>query len=100
MKIDLSEEAQEDLIAGYYFYEKQSPGLGAFFLDSLYSDIDSILIYAGTHPIFHGSHRSISKRFPYAIFYRIQDDPIRIRAVFDCRQRPAKIKRGLRERLD
>jgi hypothetical protein len=30
------------------FYERQETGLGWYFLDSLFSDIDSLLLYAGT----------------------------------------------------
>lgn len=47
MKIEILDEAQEDLIQGFRFYESQEPGLGAYFLDCLFSDIDSLLVYAG-----------------------------------------------------
>jgi hypothetical protein len=51
MKIRLLEEAVADLIDGYLFYEKQSVGLGTYFLDSLWSDIDSLVFFAGVHPV-------------------------------------------------
>ena len=92
MKIEVLEEAKEDLISGYHFYEKQSPRLGSYFLDSLYSDIDSLLLYAGTHRAILGSHRCLSRRFPFAIYYRIENETIRVRAVLDCRQHPALIR--------
>ncbi|MBN2444836.1 MAG: hypothetical protein JXJ04_26010 [Spirochaetales bacterium] len=41
MKIRISSAANQDLIEGYYFYENQKENLGSYFLDSLYSDIDS-----------------------------------------------------------
>ena len=37
---------------GYHFYEQQKTRLGSYFLDSLFSDIDSLLIYSGSHSIF------------------------------------------------
>jgi hypothetical protein len=40
MKIELLDLAQGDLIDGYRFYESQEAGLGSYFLDTLYSDID------------------------------------------------------------
>ena len=43
------ESAKEDLIDGYHFYEEQAPGLGTYFFDSLFSDIDSLALYAGIH---------------------------------------------------
>jgi hypothetical protein len=44
MKIQILNSANQDLIDGYWFYEKQSEGLGVFFLDTLFSDIDSLII--------------------------------------------------------
>ena len=56
MKIKILNSANHDLIDGYWFYEKQAEGLGAYFLDTLFSDIDSLKIYAGVHSIhFDGS---------------------------------------------
>jgi hypothetical protein len=51
VKIQILDEAQEDLIQGFRFYEGQEPGLGAYFLDCLFSDIDSLLVYAGVHAV-------------------------------------------------
>ena len=44
MRIELLDEAQDDLIQGFHFYEGREAGLGAYFLDCLFSDIDSLLI--------------------------------------------------------
>jgi hypothetical protein len=44
VKIQILDEAQEDLIQGFRFYEGREPGLGTYFLDCLFSDIDSLLI--------------------------------------------------------
>ena len=92
MKIEILDDAGEDLVAGYHFYEEQSPGLGTYFLDSLFSDIDSLLLYAGTHRIVHGSCRCLASRFPFAIYYRIEADVVRVRAVIDCRRDPMWIR--------
>lgn len=51
MKIKISTAANQDLIDGYYFYNRQSEGLGMYFLDALFSDIDSLRIYAGIHSV-------------------------------------------------
>ena len=47
MQLRIFDSAERDLEDGYHFYEKQSQGLGIYFLDSLYSDIDSLLFFAG-----------------------------------------------------
>jgi len=45
MKIRLLDVAYQDLMEGFEFYEKQEHKLGDYFLDSLFSDVDSLLIY-------------------------------------------------------
>ena len=43
MKIEILDEAQQDLIEGFHFYENRESGLGSYFLDCLFSDIaDSV----------------------------------------------------------
>ena len=42
MKIRILDSASQDLVDGYRFYEKQESGLGDYFIDSLFSDIDSL----------------------------------------------------------
>jgi len=46
MKIRILSSASQDLIDGYRFYEMQAEGIGAYFLDSLYADIDSLTLNA------------------------------------------------------
>lgn len=92
MRIEILDSAQDDLISGYAFYERQRKGLGDYFLDSLFSDIDSLLLFAGIHPIyFRRYHRLLSKRFPFAIYYRVEGDVVRVYAALDCRQDPIRI---------
>jgi hypothetical protein len=69
--------------------------LGEYFFDSLFSDIDSLLLYAGIHQMFWGYYRMLSKRFPYAVYYKIDGDNLVVWRVMDLRQRPSKIKRSL-----
>lgn len=67
----------QDLIEGFQFYESRETGVGSYFLDCLFSDIDSLLLFAGIHQIVYGYHRSLSKRFPFAIYYDIVGELIR-----------------------
>lgn len=93
MKIKILPSANEDLVNGFCFYERQSAGLGSYFLDTLFSDIDSLILYYGVHPIhFKQYHRMLSKRFPFAIYYKVDKDDILVYAVLDCRKNPAWIK--------
>jgi len=96
MKIRILESASQDLIDGFYFYDKQSVGLGNYFIDSLFSDIDSLQVYAGIHPVYFGYHRMLSKRFPFAIYYKLSDAEALVYAILDCRRNPALIKKQLK----
>ena len=49
MIIQISDAAKLDLLEGSQFYENQEENIGSYFLDSLYSDIDSLKLYAGIH---------------------------------------------------
>lgn len=72
MRIKILDEAQDDLIQGFRFYEGREAGLGAYFLDCLFSDIDSLLLYGGIHQVVYGHRRCLSKRFPFAIYYSVE----------------------------
>lgn len=97
MRIEILDEAQEDLIQGFRFYEAQEAGLGSYFLDSLFSDIDSLLVFAGIHPVTYGYYRSLSNRFPFAIYYSMDRELVRVVAVLDCRRSPTWISTRLKE---
>ena len=73
MKITILESAKDDLKEGYYFYELQERGVGRYFLDSISADIESLRLFAGIHSIHFGKyHRLLSKRFPFAVYYRVE----------------------------
>ena len=95
MRIELLDSVEKDLLDGFQFYERQSKGLGNYFLESLFSDIDSLNLYAGIHAIHFGYNRMLSKRFPFAIYYKSDKEIIRVYAILDCRRNPAWIRNRL-----
>ena len=96
MKIEILDDAQQDLIEGFQFYEDRETSVGSYFLDCLFSDIDSLLLFAGIHQVVYGYHRSLSKRFPFAIYYDVVGELIRVHAVLDCRRNPSWVRKQLR----
>jgi plasmid stabilization system protein ParE len=96
VKIKVLPSALTDLDRGRQFYEQQEEVLGDYFLDSLFSDIDSLVLYAGVHRKVFDFHRLLSKRFPYAIYYRVDGDVCVVYRVLDCRQRPQKTEDSLK----
>lgn len=86
----------EDLDRGRRFYQRQGEALGAYFLDSLFSEIDSLLLFGSIHRKVYGYHRLIAKGFPYAVCYRMEEDRREVvwRAL-DLRQSPLNIRKAL-----
>jgi hypothetical protein len=74
MKVRVLRPALNDLAAGRHFYDRHQRGIGDYFFDSLFSDIDSLTLFAGIHRIEFGFHRMLASRFPYAIYYRLIGD--------------------------
>ena len=98
MRIEISTDAHDDLARGFAFYEQQEQGLGSYFADTLYSEMESLQIYAGIHPIRNGFYRMLTHRFPYSVYYRIEEDAVRIYAVLDNRINPVTIRAMLGRR--
>lgn len=92
MKISVQPSALEDLRVGFEFYERQQSGLGGY---SLYSDIDSLLLYAGIHPRHLGKYRLLSDRFPYAVYCELRGELTLVPAVLDLRRDPSWISRKM-----
>ncbi len=86
MRIRILPEAIEDLEFGADFYELKEQGLGAEFLEALAKDIDRLSVHGGVHRQIYGYHRSVSRRFPFAIYYLFDDSRVDVCAVIDCRQ--------------
>ena len=96
--IKILESARADLVDGYRFYERQAAGIGRYFLDSLYSDIESLQISAGVHAKrFDHYHCLFSRRFPYAVYYRMVEGEVKIYAILDCRRSPGRIRERLKD---
>lgn len=97
MNIRILDAAGQDLIDGYHFYEAQAEGLGSYFIDSLYADIDSLRIFGGIHLVVRGGYfRLLAKRFPFAVYYRLEEGTVFVYAVLDCRRSPAWSRKRLK----
>ena len=96
MRIELRIEARHDLVEGALFYEKQREGLGDYFTDCLFDDLDRLQGEAGIHAIVYGLHRKLSKKFPFPVYYRTEESVIDVVAILDCRGDPDAIAERLR----
>jgi plasmid stabilization system protein ParE len=95
VKVRIRPSAEDDLADSFSFYENQQAGLGGYFLDCLFADIDSLALYGGIHRQVFGAHRLLSRTFPFAVYYDVIGDTAHIKAVLDCRRDPKWIRRRL-----
>ena len=91
-------EAVADLNDGKEFYDNREKGVGDYFWDTLLSDIESLVVYAGIHRKEQGLYRMLSKRFPYVVYYELKDENAYVVAVLPMRRDPLWIKKRLQER--
>ncbi len=98
MKIKILRAAELDLQHGADFYESQNSGVGVYFSSCLVADIELLRTFAGVHAKIHGFHRMIARRFPYSIYYKLEEGIVAIYAVLDCRRDPEEIQQTLEER--
>jgi plasmid stabilization system protein ParE len=90
-EVFLSKDAVSDIESARDFYDLTSEKAGDYFVASILSDLESLNFYAGIHPVFFGFYRMLSRRFPFAIYYEINEDTVRVTGIFDMRSKPEGI---------
>ena len=92
MRLRYTSRARNDLDIAFEWYEEQRRGLGFDFLDCVEAAIEIIQqmpkLYARHHEHFR---RTLVRRFPFSIFYTIEEKEIVVHAIFDNRQDPVRL---------
>lgn len=92
-------EVEEDVFNGYVWYETKSRGLGEDFLRMFYASANEIpwnpLLYPKVYKDFR---RRLIRRFPYAIYFTIENDQIIVFGFFHCARNPQVAKTTLQNR--
>ena len=81
MKLQYTDRAKDDLELAFAWYERQRRGLGFEFLDCVENAVKSIL----DNSIFRGC---VVRRFPFSVYYTIENNETIVHSVFDNRQDP------------
>lgn len=89
MNVQILSTAEEDLRSGFDFYEQRQQGIGAYFVECLFRDIDALSTQAGVHRLENGYHRRLSNRFPCAIYYTVEKNTVKVWRILDLRRDPA-----------
>jgi toxin ParE1/3/4 len=82
--------ADDEVRAAFHWYESERLGLGNEFLAELRATyeriIDGPLRY---QEIRHGARRALLHRFPYIVYFVIEDEAVIVFAVLHARRNPA-----------
>lgn len=91
MILTYTARAKVDIDLAVGWYERQRKGLGLEFLDCLELAVRDILENPEFYSVKYLRYRSVLvRRFPFSVFYTIEQNVIVVHAVFDNRQDPAK----------
>lgn len=91
MRLRYTARAKDDMDFTFAWYERQRRGLGFEFLDCIEISIKSILENPEMYRNCYSNFRTcVIRRFPFSIFYTIEDVEIIVHSVFDNRQDPEK----------
>jgi plasmid stabilization system protein ParE len=86
---NLSQEAEDDMLEAYIWYEQQQEGLGEEFLESLDEARLSIIRNPATYPMRYKKVRAfLVNRFPYLILYALERKNINVISVFNTSRDP------------
>jgi toxin ParE1/3/4 len=99
MKLRILAAAEIEVELAYDYYELQWSGLGRRIIAEVRDALEGILTFPEAHPILDASHRRRNlKKFPYAVFYRIEHDENVFVAFFHQHSDPQKWENLLENR--
>ena len=97
MIVRFTHTAEEELDETIEYYEYQISGLGIRFFEEISRTIDRIIKFPRAWTkIGRYTRRCLLKKFPYAIFYTIEEDDILILAVANMHRNPELYKNRIR----
>ncbi len=91
-KLIIEPAAEDDILEAFYWYEERLEGLGSRYLEELDSAFDRIISNPETYgEVEPGIRRSVTRTFPYLVFYAYDEATIHILAVLHAAQDPLYI---------
>ena len=94
IEAELAVEA--DVEAAFNWYEREEPGLGFEFLEELRAAYQRILDHPlGYQDLRRGIRRTLTRRFPYAVYFSIEENIIVIVAVLSTARDPEEWQRRI-----
>ncbi len=94
--IEAERAVEVDVEAAFNWYEGEEPGLGLEFLEELRAAYHRILDHPlGYQDLRSGIRRALTRRFPYAVYFSIEEEAIVIVAVLSTARDPEEWQRRI-----
>ena len=94
--VDIQPEAEAEIREAYQYYEAQSQGLGSEFLRALDAAVELIRRHPQGFQVVEGEvRRVLLRRFPYGVFYLLDEQTIVVIACFHASRDPQEWQRRL-----
>ena len=89
----IKEEARNEILDAYYWYESRLNGLGKRFVETLDYSFERITSFPFSFPKKHKEMRqAIVSQFPFVIVFEIEENEIIVYAVFNTKRNPNQWK--------
>lgn len=93
IEVRVRPEAEKDLSDAAAWYEEQRPGLGHQFLDEVLAVLSTISKVPMMYPSIHrNTRRALIRRFPFGVYYQVEDAAIVVIAVMHGSRDPRRWK--------
>jgi plasmid stabilization system protein ParE len=94
-------EVETDVLSIYKWYKKKSHLACENYLSLFYQSTNEIKINPLSFPkTSKNIHRKLMYRFPYSIYYKIEDDEIVVIGCFHYARKPSSVMKLLKQRID
>ncbi len=91
LPLEFHPAARDEINAAYAWYEQRQPGLGSAFLDEVQRVLAEITANPERYGFADGDIREgLLSRFPYAVYYRVLADRVRVLAVYHTARNPSR----------
>ncbi|MBZ5542095.1 MAG: type II toxin-antitoxin system RelE/ParE family toxin [Acidobacteriia bacterium] len=92
-EVKILPEAVSDITEAYRWYENKAKGLGLEFVRAVDARLDFIRRNPlASSPIHKDARRILLRRFPYGLYYLVEDEWIAVLACFHARRDPALLR--------
>ncbi|MDP1673998.1 MAG: type II toxin-antitoxin system RelE/ParE family toxin [Burkholderiales bacterium] len=89
LRVVFRRAARDELVEAATWYGRQGPGLGEEFVREIEQSIQAAASAPQRHPaVFGDIRRTVARRFPFAVYFRVRSDTLVVLAVFHGRRNP------------